>query len=68
MLSCLLRKDPRNRMAFEYLMASHLVNRQLTRFVKRVEGLQDMGTRGCRGIMRRPSRVCRHGADDGSVE
>jgi hypothetical protein len=43
MLSCLLRKNPRNRMAFEYLMASHLVNRQLTRFVKRVEELRDMG-------------------------
>lgn len=30
-------------MAYEYLMASHLLNRQLTRFVKRVEELHDMG-------------------------
>ncbi|MBN1505274.1 MAG: hypothetical protein JW955_00425 [Sedimentisphaerales bacterium] len=43
MLSCLLKKNGGNRMAFEYLMASHLLNRQLTRFVKRVEELHDMG-------------------------
>jgi hypothetical protein len=43
MLSCLLKKNGRNRMAFEYLMASHLLNRQLTRFVKRVEDLHDLG-------------------------
>jgi hypothetical protein len=43
MLSCLLRRNARNRMAFEYLMASHLLNRQLTRFVKRVDELRDMG-------------------------
>lgn len=43
MLSCLLEKNGKNRMAFEYLMAWYLTNRQLTRFTKRLEGLQDLG-------------------------
>jgi hypothetical protein len=43
MLLCLLEKNNENRMAFEYLMASYLLNRQLTRFVKRVEELPGRG-------------------------
>jgi hypothetical protein len=43
MLLCLLEKNHENRMAFEYLMASYLLNRQLTRFVKRVEELPGRG-------------------------
>jgi hypothetical protein len=42
-LSRLLEKNGRNRMAFEYLMAWYLSNRQLTRFIKRLEGLRDLG-------------------------
>jgi len=43
MLLCLLEKDPDNRMAFEFLMAWYLTNRQLTRFVKRLEDFRDLG-------------------------
>jgi len=43
MLSCLRERNGKNRMAFEYLMASYLLNRQLTRFVKRLEELPDLG-------------------------
>jgi len=43
MLSCLLEKKPANRMVFEYLMAWHLMNRQLTRFITRLESLRDLG-------------------------
>jgi hypothetical protein len=43
MLSFLLDKNGQNRMAFEYLMAWYLANRQLTRFTKRLEGLHDLG-------------------------
>ena len=43
MLTCLLEKNGRNRMAFEYLMAWHLLNRQLSRFVKRLDALDDLG-------------------------
>jgi hypothetical protein len=43
MLSCLLEKNGKNRMAFEYLMAWHLSNRQLTRFIQRLTELRDLG-------------------------
>ncbi len=43
MLSRLLEKNGENRMAFEYLMAWYLMNRQLTRFTKHLEGLHDLG-------------------------
>lgn len=43
MLSYLLEKNGGNRMAFEYLMAWHLTNRQLTRFAKHLERLHDLG-------------------------
>ncbi len=43
MLSRLLEKNGKNRMAFEYLMAWYLSNRQLTRFIKRLEELSDLG-------------------------
>jgi MFS family permease len=45
MLLCLLEKNSKNRMAFEYLMASYLLNRELTRFVKRLEELPGRGYR-----------------------
>ncbi len=43
MLSHLLERNRGNRMAFEYLMAWYLLNRQLTRFVNRLEDLRDLG-------------------------
>jgi hypothetical protein len=43
MLSCLLKKNNRNRMAFEYLMAWYLLDRKLTRFTNRLEELHDLG-------------------------
>jgi hypothetical protein len=43
LLSCLLKKNGRNRMAYEYLMASYLLNRQLTRFVAHLDELHDLG-------------------------
>jgi hypothetical protein len=43
MLLCLLEKNSKNRMAFEYLMASYLLHRQLTRFVKHLEELPGRG-------------------------
>lgn len=43
MLSCLLEKNGENRMAFEYLMAWYLTNRQLTRFTKHLESLHGLG-------------------------
>jgi hypothetical protein len=42
-LLALLEKDPGNRMAFEYLMAWYLTNRQLARFTKQIERLREMG-------------------------
>jgi hypothetical protein len=43
MLLALLEKNEKNRMAFEYLMAWYLSNRQLSRFVGRLDELQDLG-------------------------
>lgn len=43
MLSYLLERNDKNRMAFEYLMAWYLLNRQLTRFVNHLEQLHDLG-------------------------
>lgn len=43
MLQRLLERNPRNRMAFEYLMASHLLNGRLTTFTKRVPQFKEMG-------------------------
>ena len=45
MLLSLIEKNHGNRMAFEYLMAWHLLNRQLTRFVNHVEDLRGLGYR-----------------------
>jgi len=39
----LLRRNPANRMAFEYLLAYHLLNRDLKRFMTELEGLPRVG-------------------------
>jgi hypothetical protein len=43
MLRDLLARNPRNRMAFEYLMADHLLRRELTALVGELPRLRDMG-------------------------
>jgi len=43
MLLDLLKKNSKNRMAFEYLMASYLLNRQLSRFIERIDELPELG-------------------------
>jgi hypothetical protein len=39
----LLEKNPRNRMAFEYLMAWHMLNKNLSKLTQKMELLQDFG-------------------------
>jgi hypothetical protein len=39
----LLRKNKNNKMAFEYLMAHYLLNRQLDKFVENLPRLDDLG-------------------------
>ena len=43
MLARLLEKNPKNRMAFEYLMASHLLNGRLATFVKHMPQFRQIG-------------------------
>lgn len=43
MLSWLLEKNPRNRMAFEYLMAWYMLNRDLGQCVQTMERVRDLG-------------------------
>ncbi len=43
MLQELLKKDPRNRMAFEYMMASCLLNKELATFAKYVPLFEQIG-------------------------
>jgi len=43
MLTCLLQKNRRNRMAFDYLMAWYLLDRKLTRFTNRLGELPGLG-------------------------
>jgi len=43
MLLDLLKKNSKNRMASEYLMASYLLNRQLSRFIERIDELPGLG-------------------------
>jgi hypothetical protein len=42
-LSLLLEKNSQNRMAFEYLIAWYLLNKQLGKFVSNIERLRDFG-------------------------
>jgi hypothetical protein len=42
-LSLLLERNSQNRMAFEYLMAWYLLNKQLGKFVSNIERLRDFG-------------------------
>ena len=44
-LSWLLEKNSQNRMAFEYLMAWYMLNKQLGKFVQNLERLHDLGYR-----------------------
>jgi len=39
----LLEKNPRNRMAFEYLMAWYMLKKQLGKCVQKMEGIRDLG-------------------------
>ena len=39
----LLKKDPRNKMAFEYLMADHLLNKRLEHFAAEIPHLRSLG-------------------------
>ncbi|MBN2315024.1 MAG: hypothetical protein JXM79_13920, partial [Sedimentisphaerales bacterium] len=39
----LLEKNPRNRMAFEYLMAWYMLKKQLAKCVQQMEGMRDLG-------------------------
>jgi MFS family permease len=43
MLEELLKKNPRNRMAFEYMMTSYLLNKQLATFAKHLQQFEDVG-------------------------
>lgn len=43
MLLRLLEKNPRNRMAFEYMMASYLLNGQLATFAKHLQRFKEIG-------------------------
>ena len=45
MLTGLLRQNPKNRMAFEYLMACYLLAGQLEKIVANIGGLTDLGYR-----------------------
>jgi MFS family permease len=45
MLRRLLEKNPKNRMAFEYMMASCLVNKQLATFIKHIQRFKELGYR-----------------------
>jgi hypothetical protein len=44
-LSWLLERNSQNRMAFEYLMAWYMLNKQLGKFVQNLERLHDLGYR-----------------------
>ena len=45
-LTALLRHNPRNKMAFEYLMACYLVTRQVNKIVANMGRLRDLGYQG----------------------
>jgi len=43
MLQALLKKNPKNRIAFEYLMTSYLLNKQLATFAKHIPLFEEVG-------------------------
>ena len=43
MLEALLEKNPKNRMAFEYMMVAYLLNKRLAMFVQHIEQCQEVG-------------------------